>query len=180
MNRARPRSQRPLAVALTVAALAVAAVGVAGSASTADAQPDPAVRRSTWEYNQSAALLGAPVCSNGRCLIPFSLTGTIDGDGQGSFVQSGSGTLLPGGTLFANSSLIFTGTIADCGSGSVVLTSTGINQAGRTSGAIVIVDGSGTGDLAGLTGRGTVTDGEVAPNGQASGTIAMTLRCERP
>jgi hypothetical protein len=57
--------------------------------------------------------------------------------------------------------------------------STGLNEGGETSGLVEIVDGSGTGDLAAVSGRGTVTLGRAEPGGGgiAHGTIEFTLDC---
>ena len=57
--------------------------------------------------------------------------------------------------------------------------STGFNRGGVTSGEIVIVEGSGTADLAGIEGSGVVLSGQAGPSG-ASGIIEMTIRCGRP
>jgi hypothetical protein len=46
--------------------------------------------------------------------------------------------------------------LVGCCTGSVAMRSTGINRNGTRSGEIVIVEGSGTGDLAGLEGSGEV------------------------
>ena len=60
--------------------------------------------------------------------------------------------------------------------------STGLNQAGVTSGEIVIVDNSGTGDLVGMRGTGRIVDGRAHPTGgdQGTGFVEMVVHCKRP
>lgn len=45
----------------------------------------------------------------------------------------------------------------------------------------MIVTGSGTGDLAGITGSGVVVDGHADPtsNDQGTGTIQLRVHCQR-
>lgn len=79
--------------------------------------------------------------------------GTASGDLMGTFVQAGAAVQFADGTLSANNTLVFSETVIAGGSGTATMRSTGFNRAGVTSGEIVIVEGSGTGDLAALEGR---------------------------
>ena len=94
-------------------------------------------------------------------------------------MQAGSGTLLADGTIYANSIVVFTGTLRGCGTGTVVMRSTGFNNAGTTTGVIELVEGSGTGDLTGITGTGYVINGRADPGGgdQGTGTIILKVHC---
>ena len=131
------------------------------------------------DFRQEPAVIGTPVCSPATsCVVPFSLLGSSTGDFEGSGPQTGGGARLPDGSLYANGTLMFTGTVRGCGTGTVVMRSTGFNRGGETSGTIEIIEGSGTGDLAGLTGEGTVTSGEAGADG-SSGSVAMRVRCGR-
>ena len=120
----------------------------------------------------------------GNCVRPFSFSGGEPsvGDVAGTAVQAGAGTMLPDGTIYANSTIKFTGTFRGCGTGSVAMRSTGLNQAGVTSGEIVIVDNSGTGDLVGMRGTGRIVDGRADPTGgdQGTGFVEMVVHCKRP
>jgi Protein of unknown function (DUF3224) len=137
-------------------------------------------RALVMQYVQQPPTVGSRVCSpEASCVIPFSLLGQASGDLEGTAVQAGAAATLPDGTLYANSTLVFTGSIAGCGTGTVAMRSTGLNEGGETSGLVEIVDGSGTGDLAAVSGRGTVTLGRAEPGGGgiAHGTIEFTLDC---
>ena len=124
-------------------------------------------------------MIGSPVCSPATsCVVPFSLLGSSTGDFEGQSAQTGGGARLPDGSLYANSTFVFTGSIRGCGAGTVVMRSTGFNRGGETSGTIEIIEGSGTGDLEGLRGDGDVTSGEAGPDG-SNGTVAMRVRCGR-
>jgi hypothetical protein len=57
--------------------------------------------------------------------------------------------------------------------------STGFNRGGVTSGEIVIVESSGTADLAGIEGSGIVLSGQAGPSG-ASGIIESRFAAAGP
>jgi hypothetical protein len=169
----------------TAGSLAAAALVVSALFPTpwadAHAQHRLGVRRLTWSFVQDPPVISPPVCdANGACIVPFSLVGRDDGSGDisGTSIQAGTAVRLPDGSLYATSTLVFTGTIQGCGAGTVAMRSTGLNRAGVTSGDVVVIEGSGTGDLAGLEGSGTVA-GQADPGGGGggSGTVAMRLRC---
>ena len=130
-------------------------------------------------YEQQPATVGAPVCSPpASCVIPFSLLGVSTGDFAGTMAQAGAASILPDGSLYANSTLVFTGTVTGCGTGSITVRSTGLNRGGVTSGSIEIIEGSGTGGLASLTGNGRVISGEVDPaTGIGRGAIEYKIKC---
>ena len=163
-----------LAVALSIGA------GASGSAGN-----DPAgapTARPTHKlhavYEQQPPTIGTPVCSPGTsCVIPFALLGTSTGDLEGTTAQAGAASRLPDGSLYANSTLVFTGTVAGCGTGTVTMRSTGFNRGGVTSGSIEIIEGSGTGDLARLRGTGSVISGEANGTSVARGQIEYKVKC---
>jgi len=162
------------------AALLVAApLGVARSAGAVPDDARPGVQTISYDYVQQPPVIGPPICGPEGCIGSFSIRGTSTGALAGSFTQSGTAVRFPDGVIFANSLVVFSGTVEPCGAGTVVMRSTGYNRAGATSGDIVIVDGSGTGDLAGLTGEGMVVAGQADPGGggTASGTIVLRVRC---
>lgn len=133
-----------------------------------------------WEYVQDPPAIGAPVCGPpSSCVIPFSLQGSSAGAVDGTTTQSGSAVQLPDGSLYANSTLLFTGTIEGCGTGTIAMRSTGYNRNGVTSGEIAIVDGSGTDGLVGVAGNGTVVDGQADPagSGGSRGRIDLDVTC---
>src|SRR5829696_8247698 len=113
-----------------------------------------------------------------KCVVSYSIVTTDPGKGDivGTSVLVGTGVRLPDGSLFGNSTIKFTGTFKGCGSGSLAMRSTGFNRGGATSGEIVIVPGSGTGDLVGIEGSGVVVDGTADGNG-AAGAVEMRIRC---
>jgi hypothetical protein len=161
----------------------VPALASCSASDTAEASREAAPERSrgtqslVLDYRQEPPVIGAPVCAPASsCVVPFSLLGSATGDFEGRSAQTGGGARLADGSLYANSTLVFTGSIRGCGDGTVVMRSTGFNRGGEISGTIEIVEGSGTGDLAGLTGDGPVTSGEAGPDG-SSGTVAMRIRC---
>jgi hypothetical protein len=145
-------------------------------ATVAAEQPD---RKLEAGYEQQPATIGAPVCSSPTaCVVPFSLIGVGTGDVAGTSVQAGAGARMADGSLYANSTVVFTGTVTGCGSGRVTMRSTGFNRGGVTSGSIEIIAGSGTEGLASLTGTGTVVSGQVDPaTGIGSGLIEYKVKC---
>lgn len=114
-------------------ASAAAVVGIALAAPTAMAMPQhgEVTRQLVWTYAQAQPAIGAPVCdAAGNCISPFTITGgqPSTGDVAGTTIQAGSASLLPDGSIYANSIIEFTGTIRSCGSGTVAMRSTGFNR----------------------------------------------------
>jgi hypothetical protein len=171
--------RRVRTVAIAAALVGATPLAVGASAGARESHPHRIVQTVVWESVGDPPVLGTPVCEQGSCVLPFSFLGRTTGDLVGSFAQAGGGTRLADGTIYANSVLVFVGTITRCGTGTVAMSSTGFNRAGSTSGRIVIAEGSGTGELAGITGSGDVLDGQADPsgNGGGTGTIVMRLHC---
>ena len=174
-----PRSRRRLVVSLAAPAILTSGIMFAQSVA-AQASPDSSgLHKLLWEYTQPPPVVSPPVCdATGNCVVPYSIVTTDPGSGDivGTSVLVGTGVQLPDGSLYGNSTIKFTGTIKGCGSGSLAMRSTGFNRGGATSGEIVIVPGSGTGDLVGIEGSGVVVDGTADGNGGA-GSVEMRIRC---
>ncbi len=109
-------------------------------------------------------------------MYPLTTTATVSGDLTGSTVSHSAGTLV--GTEFAASdTLIFTGTVAGCGTGTLVLLSLGRGSTtGTTTSNWTIAEGFGTGDLVHVTGTGTTTV-PPASEGSTSATLTGRLTC---
>lgn len=126
---------------------------------------------------------GAPTCDpSGRCLVPYSIpSATYSGDVNGSSVTNGVVYLDPVTLASTGSSYqLFTGSIDRCGAGTLVIVlpqfTGGPAEPIVASGTVV--PGSGTGELAGISGRVTstfVTDS----TGGGSATGRFDVRCER-
>ncbi len=110
-------------------------------------------------------------------MYPLTITATLSGDLTGTTISHSAGALV--GTEFAASDTqIFTGTVAGCGTGTLVFLSTGRGSTtGTTTAAWTIAEGFGTGDLVHATGTGTTT---VAPasDGSLSSTLTGRITCE--
>jgi hypothetical protein len=174
-NKPQVHAVRGMATAILVGAALVVPSERIG-ASVAGEQTD---RKLDAGFEQQPASIGTPVCSSPTaCVVPFSLFGVSTGDVAGTIVQAGAASFMADGSLYANSTVVFTGTVTGCGSGRVTMRSTGFNRGGVTSGSIEIIEGSGTDGLASLTGTGTVVSGQVdPPTGIGSGLIEYRVKC---
>jgi len=174
-----PRSRRRLVVGLAAPLVLTSGITFTQSVAAQPSQDNSGLRKLLWEYTQPAPVVSPPVCdATGNCVVSYSIVTTDPGSGDivGTSVLVGTGVRLPDGSLYGNSTIKFTGTFKGCGSGSLAMRSTGFNRGGATSGEIVIVPGSGTGDLAGLEGSGVVVDG-IADGTGAAGGVEMRIRC---
>jgi hypothetical protein len=174
-----PRSRRRLVVTLAAPLVLTSGIMFAQSVAAQPSQDGSGLRKLLWEYTQPAPVVSPPVCdATGNCVVSYSIVTTDPGRGDivGTSVLVGTGVRLPDGSLYGNSTIKFTGTFEGCGSGSLAMRSTGFNRGGATSGEIVIVPGSGTGDLVGIEGSGVVVGGTADGNG-AAGAVEMRIRC---
>ena len=107
-----------------------------------------------------------------RCAGTFETVRTYAGDFTGTSYIVGSAVKLPDGAYQGQDVAQFSGTIAGCGTGTVVMLEVGILDAatGGQRGTWTITAGQGTGDLARVSGLGTSDDN------RATGT----LRCQTP
>ena len=121
--------------------------------------------------------LGSPLCDpSGRCVYSFTESATVHGDREGT--TYGAGGAAPDETLqhFSISKTeLFVGTVKGCGTGSYVSYITENATATEGSGEGDIVVGSGTGDLANISGHGS-GEGTVSPDGITS-TFESDLTC---
>jgi hypothetical protein len=120
--------------------------------------------------------LGHVCDSGGQCVYSQTETNvTQTGDLQGSTVQADVTGAGADPLLTTLSSGTFTGSVKGCGTGAFLYTGQGTfdSASGNFDETFVIVDGSGTGDLAGISGvlrqHGTTAD--------TSDPIVGTLRC---
>ena len=120
-----------------------------------------------------------PHCSGGDCTQPYWVAAQQTGGLDGTLVNNGT-LLLDGSPGFEVSIIgVFTGTVQGCGTGSFALSFPLTKGSATTpfSGAEVIVPGSGTGELAGISGAGTYTfDPLGGSNGTSTGS--MTVLCK--
>lgn len=103
-----------------------------------------------------------------RCAGTFRTVRTYTGDVTGTAYVVGSAVLLGDGTYQGQAVVQFTGDVARCGSGTLVMLETGILDpvTGGSSGSWTIVAGRGTGDLARTSGSGTA-----GPTGDGAGKV---------
>lgn len=119
-------------------------------------------------------------CGEGTaCLVSTLIPGSIAGDVSGPTVTRGAsfGDLATG-DYFGSSVMMVTGSVKGCGAGSFTVSlgdfQGNIALPGPADG--VVVPGSGTGDLAGITGKLSVVFAPVG-DGAGSYTYRMKLRC---
>jgi Protein of unknown function (DUF3224) len=105
-----------------------------------------------------------------RCVGTFETVRTYTGDFTGTSYIVGSAVKLPDGTYQGQDIALLSGTIADCGTGSLVIVEVGILDpaTGGQRGTWTITAGQGTGDLARVSGSGT------ADGGKATGTVTCS------
>ena len=168
---------------LALALLTVAACGSDDSSTSASPSTSTPTASTTTEPpgkeihatgTSGTPKVGDPICdAEKHCMIPLTLTGTYSGDLTGTGISHGAGALF--GTEYASGgTLIFTGTITGCGSGTMVVTDSGRGTTdGRGSSTWTIVDGVGTGDLVRVSGSGTTT---FAPGAGGATTLTLTGR----
>ncbi len=115
--------------------------------------------------------IGTPICdAQQHCMYPLTVTGTYSGDLTGTSISHSAGALF-GTEYAAGDTTIFTGTLAGCGTGTMVMVSTGRGTSGgKGTSRWDIFEGLGTGDLARVHGSGTTESGP-----DSSGAIVVTL-----
>jgi hypothetical protein len=105
-----------------------------------------------------------------RCAGTFRAIRTVSGDLTGTAYAAGSAVLMSDGTYQGQSVVQFTGDVAGCGHGTLIMLEEGVLDpvTGAAPGTWTIVAGRGTGDLAATSGAGT--------GGTPAGTTG-TIRC---
>lgn len=94
-----------------------------------------------------------------------TIRGTIDGSLEGTFEQHTSGVVHKSGRVVFHGTMTFTGTVADCGEGTITLKVSGkgdVSQPGVpvTEASVRVVNQAA--NTVGITGQGTVS--QVGPN----------------
>jgi len=92
-----------------------------------------------------------------RCAGTFRTVRTYTGDFSGTAYLVGSAVVLSDGTYQGQDVAQFTGTVKGCGRGTLVILESGILDpvSAAEHGNWKVVAGQGTGDLAGMSGRGS-------------------------
>jgi hypothetical protein len=155
-----------------------AAVSPSTAATLASTTTEPPGREVIATAAAGATTAGEPICdAEQHCIYPLTITATISGDLTGSTIAHSAGALA--GTDFAASDTqIFTGSVAGCGTGTLVFLSLGRGSTtGPTTGTWTIAEGFGTGDLADAVGSGTTTTGP-GSDGTLSSKFSGRITCE--
>ena len=121
--------------------------------------------------------IGQPICdAQQHCMYPLTTKDTVSGDLMGTSISNGAGALF-GDKFAAGDTLIFTGTVVGCGSGTMVLLGTGTGSTtGKTVSNWIVAEGVGEGDLLRVHGGGT-TSIDPQPDGSGTATIEAHLTC---
>jgi len=155
--------------------LAAVLVLVLAASSSAGARADGGHGTRQVRFSTTAQLVGGDSgcdpTTPARCAGTFRSVRTYTGDIEGTAYVVGSAALLPDGTYQGQDIAQFTGTIAGCGTGTLVIIETGILDpaTGSEHGTWTITAGQGTGDLAQVSGSGSA-------DSQAGGAVGQ-LRC---
>ena len=163
----------PSSATVSTAAASTSTVSTIASTTT-----KPLGQEVTATSTAGASTIGDPICDAVQhCMYPLTITATVSGDLTGTTISQSAGALV--GTDFAASdTMIFTGTVAGCGTGTLVFLSTGRGSTtGTTTSTWTIAEGFGTGDLVHATGTGTTTV-PPASSGSASATLTGRITCE--
>ena len=123
-----------------------------------------------------------PICDAGNtCLTPVNgPIFTVTGDAQGSGVNSGAAFLTSNDSALSTALATFSGTVSQCGSGTVLLRYTaryGAKVPGGGEGDWDYVEGTGTGDLAHINGGGTFRLSSTNDDLSATAAFAGRIRC---
>ena len=158
-----------------MSAVTGASLLVAGAAIPATAHDSR--RTHTVEFHMDMTPF-TPVGTNcdttGNCIVVGNQNGTVTGDMDGSLLGS-AGLWIANGAHTAGVTLVFTGTIHGCGSGTVAMRGLfGSSDLQHVTGTLEFVPGLGAGDIANVTGTGRLTADA------AAGTAAATARIRCP
>jgi hypothetical protein len=162
----RPHVLRQLG--LTTAALLLVTGGEASLATPLD--PGHGARQ--VDYTSTVAIVGGDAGCDptdpARCAGTFRSVRTMTGDLSGTAYVAGSAVLLADGTYQGQAVAQFTGEVAGCGTGTLVMIETGVLDpaTGGSPGTWRIVAGQGSGDLLDTSGDGTAD-----AIGQATGRV---------
>src|SRR5262245_4498492 len=163
---------------LVLGAVALGALAVGSLAAPAEASRKFRVLEFNNTTVASPAVTGSPMCDDeGNCVIPYTVSTQISGDMQGTLSEGGLLYSKAGVSTFQFSAMgIFAGTVNGCGSGSFALhlPLTTFDPAVPFTAPFMLVSGSGSGDLAGISQVGPWTY-TYRPDG--TGTSTGRARC---
>jgi Protein of unknown function (DUF3224) len=157
-------------------AVLTAAVTVAVAASPALGAADGGHGTKPIEFTSTQQLVGGDAgCDPSnptRCAGTFRSVRTLSGDLSGTAYAVGSAVQLADGTYQGTAVVQFTGSVAGCGDGTLVMVENGVLDpfTGNSWGTWSITPGQGAGDLAGTAGQGSL-DTRISP------VIEGTIRC---
>ena len=170
---------KPRLAALGAIALATVALAPPALADSGGGRRLPTLRARS--VNSGPIVQHAPACdATGQCIASYSSPNTVSGDLTGTLAVEGLVHLVAGQPVANQGNVqLFSGTVAGCGSGTFVvqLPLQPISFVARSvSTGASIVKGSGTGELAGISG-----DAEEAftpdPQGGGVGDLTFKIRC---
>jgi hypothetical protein len=152
----------------------------AGSENGVSTTTAPPGKKIAMEVSFDPSTPLAPVCGpSGACVLPLSRTTPtrITGSFTGGAVSSGAGAPTASGGYTAVAFQLFTGSVEGCGTGTLgwteVLSSDNVTD---VSGTWTIAEGTGTDDLATVSGGGTF-EGKVNPDLSGTATVSGRIEC---
>ena len=138
---------------------------------------DTAIGALEWTCDPAT---GLPSPGEAACVGIESLTGSATGSIDASYLSEVNFAVLANGSAPYTDFKQLTGTVTGRGSGSFVVLEVGtIAPNGEIEGRWRVVEGSGTGDLVGVTGRGRIVGVYDAATGLGSGHWSGVLRFRR-
>lgn len=170
-------NKRWTGLAATVAVAAI--IGTAGAVGANEAGGPRRTVRLTAQQQNTALVTTEPTCiPAGQCLAysqsQVTYTGELSGSASNRFAlwaQLEEGRPV---RTSLNGILLFTGTVAGCGTGTFAFRSAGdFTSTPPYINRLEVIDGTGTGDLEGITGRGETSLDGTPP----SGTVTWRFRC---
>jgi hypothetical protein len=169
-----------LAGSLVAAVAGIAGLGMTGG--IASAAPRAEAKTRSVRLSATAAsgptVPGNPTCDpSGRCALGYSITSTYSGDLTGQSVTNGVLYIDPATFVSQGTSLeLFTGAVKGCGTGTFVVHYPLFSSGGGViTASATILSGSGTGDLAGIS--GTIKSEYTATANGASSQLKLQIRC---
>ena len=165
-------------VAVVGLAAGLALVPLSGAAASSGGR-SRSVQVDGTGVSDASAPIGLSCDSTSRCLVSTLIPGSISGDVMGVTTARGASYAnLRTGDYFGNSVLTIAGAVDGCGEGSftVSLADFSGNLALSAPATGVVVPGSGTGSLEGVSGRASFVFTPAAA-GAGTYTYRMKLRC---
>jgi Protein of unknown function (DUF3224) len=147
---------------------------VTGTPPTSADVPDGGHGSRQVAFNSTVQIVGGDTGCDptdpARCAGTFRSIRTFTGDLTGTAYVAGSAVLMSDGTYQGQAVVQFTGEVAGCGQGTLIMLEEGVLDpaTGAAPGTWTIVAGRGTGDLAATSGGGT---GGMPGTPGATGTI---------